>query len=150
MKKDNFHVLAAWFSLGTLALALFFMGIVFYWLVVPYNVIEIKEPIDVIGDTFEHGEVLLHEVEYCKNVGLPAKVINRITDGEYGYIYEAVSADASTGCGKVISSRLVIPDSVPYSVAKWKMQLILVYQVNPFRTETYQVESEPFYIREKK
>lgn len=150
MKKENIHVLAAWFSLGTLTLTLIIMGIVVYWLLAPYKVLEIKEPIQVLGTEFERGDVLLHEVEYCKYIGIPSRVVNRITDGEYAYIYEAVSADASTGCGKVVSSRLVIPETVPYSDSKWKMELSIIYDVNPFRTETYKVESTPFYIREKK
>lgn len=149
MRKPNIHIMAAWFSLLTFLVTVALFGLVAYWLIYPYKVIDIVEPLEITQKELEHGDVLSYVVKFCKFMPIAGRVTNHITNGKNSFTYDTVTLDAKTGCGESVSNRLVIPNNVPYGEKPWRMEVLVEYEPNPFRTIKMTVVSEQFYIRGK-
>lgn len=136
-----------WIAYITILVALGMMLIFGYWMLYPYNPIVYKDPVYPVlneGKTVEVGGILKYEVSYCKYSSVYPTVIKRYVDG---LIYETPAGRGVVyeGCREQIIDNLVPSTLVP---GKYKMEIIIEYQMNPVRKITYTNYTEEFTVVE--
>lgn len=117
------------------------VGVIAFWLFWPYKVFELKSPITVDKKNYNAGDTLTYTVDYCKYKSLPATLYRSYVDGVI-YNIASIVANNPTGCHVTHPTTLVpnLPSGVYF------IRLVFVYQVNPLRTITKTIETEPFNI----
>lgn len=122
-------------------------GVFFYWMLRPYNILELYQlPLPILNENHEVelGGVLDIEVDYSKNYDLNEITTRNIecADGNLvtltvGHSHIPVGADKN-----------VMNTTVPRktSLGECVLKLTVRYEPNPLRVITYHVETEPFIV----
>ena len=119
--------------------------LVFYWLVYPYKVIEIKDPIfPVMNKVVKQGTILIFTSNNCKYMNIIAKTSRIFVDDLMHYVPQTTS-NVRKGCGKINIS-VIVPETLPSG--KYHLQNIYEYKVNPIRTITIIKDTEEFLVVE--
>lgn len=115
-------------SLITLVTATAMVLTVTYWLVYPYNPLELKS-VRVLEDEVNAGGGLTYEIEYCKNTELIATVSRAFINGVV-FTTPMIITNNPPGCHKNIHQTNV-PAELPSGT--YSLRSIWSYQVNPIR-----------------
>jgi hypothetical protein len=121
-----------------------YFGYLLFWPsgVAVYN----NAPFPVINKEIAQGERLLYVVDYCKPKDIPVTVSRELIDG---IVYNLPSYESNfpSGCHKVISDRLEIPDHI--LPGEYRLRLSVTFHVNKIRKIVKVVETEPFKVYAK-
>jgi len=133
--------------LGYLALA--FMGgcliIAYIWLFCPYKTIEFNSDFKMAKTVYTQGEETFYTIDYCKYTDVNPVIKKKFIDGII-FTAENNSAQLAKGC-RVQAVPILIPDTLP--VGKYKLEVELVYKVNPVRNINIVHYSNWFTVVEK-
>lgn len=118
-------------SYGTIAVALLFTVVVFFWLLFPYKTIEFNTDVaKVQNKQVERGDYLYYEIDYCKYTDKEAKLTRSFVDGVKYDIPDGYS-DVEKGCAvRVI--QIYIPRGI--GTGTYMIKQVRHYEVNPIRT----------------
>lgn len=136
---SKFWQIYAW---GTIILAFVLLMVVGYWMFYPYNPLEIKsEPMKVLTPQVKAKDSFFFEIDYCKNMDLPAEITRTLIDTVI-YNIPSFTANNELGCHKIIATAEIpnIPTGTYYYRIKFD------YEVNPIRHILIVAETETFEI----
>lgn len=138
MKKVMFY-----FSGLSIISAFISLCVVIFWLVYPYKVLEIKDPVfPVVNKTVKQNGELKFVSNYCKYLDITCKT-SRFFLNEIIYYIPQTTSHIKIGCQKITIS-VHVPDTLPPSI--YYLQNIYEYQVNPIRTITVIKNTEKFRV----
>lgn len=130
-------------AMVTLSIGFLSIGLVTYWLIAPYDVLELKKGNGELTYTeVKSGSYLEMRQVYCKKTNLVSTVDRKFIDG---ILYQApqIKASRKVGCYDTIEY-VYIPKALP--TGTMKLQDTISFKVNPLRTVTYTVETDSFTI----
>ena len=131
-------------SLLTIVLFNLLVLTIVYWLVKPYNPIDIKQPVKLDNTRVKSGGYLIYTVEYCKYTKITPTVTRYFVDGITYLIAEnQIATKKELGCGKN-TMQLYIPKALPKG--EYKLQIIFRYQMNSLKKVDVSVFTETFII----
>lgn len=128
-------------SYVTLSIAFVFLAVLAYWYFYPYKTIDVKTPITVDKSVYNAGDTLTYTVNYCKYINLPATVHRNYVDGVI-YNLSTIVTNNPPGCH--ITHPITTVPNLPSG--KYFIRILFSYEVNPIRTITITVETEPFEV----
>lgn len=141
MKRAN-----DWILNVLLAVVVFMVGLILYWQIYPYNILEAKERNYSLDKTvYKQGEDFDIHFEICKNMDIEEDVYGKFIDGVIYSIPEN-SSDFEVGCYDTYISSVSIPDNLP--VGTYVYEETIIYRVNPIRTITYTFTTPKFEVIE--
>lgn len=122
-------------------------AVVSYWMLRPYTVGIVKEPMRVVnaGKTIRAGSVLFYEMDMEKLLPLAALISKQVIGKDGGAVVTIAPVIGNLGTGKFKKLfPALIPNYTPEGeyVLKWQGD----YKVNPLRTVSIIVHSEPFWV----
>lgn len=128
-----------------LIIAFVFVAINIYWLVFPTKVVEFNQnPMPVVNpdkEVYAGGE-LQYVADVCKYVDKEATATTSFVDGVVWSTGTQVTKKF-VGCTSKIQVAQV-PKNLP--TGEYKYRILLVYKLNPIRTETFVIETEKFLV----
>jgi hypothetical protein len=135
-----------WLRAAQTALILMFLAAMIrvLWVLWPYNVMVLREPIQVITPRVVAGEEIQYRLSYCKNPRfgeMDAEVRHTFLDGLIHSV-PSVSGPLPSGCHTVIVS-LPMP-KLPSGL--YTLTMDRRYKVNPIREVLIDSRSQPFYV----
>lgn len=146
--KKILHYLA-WFAIiGNLVL----IGMVAWWLIHPYQLPVVKEPIPILNENkvIAVGEPIKMKLIVEKTREMkPTTVTRNITcnDGNLVTMSGSKSVDLPKGNYTMISDSIILPPKVAKG-ATCQFNFINTYKLNPLRSETTTYSSELFKVKE--
>jgi len=117
------------------------IGLVIYWLVYPYNPVDINS-VTLQSKTVKAGGTLFYTVDRCRNTDAVVEVTRFLVDG-VKISYPVTSAQANKGC-EVNTYPISIPDYTPAGI--YHFEFTYKFQVNPLRIVQITVQTEQFNI----
>ena len=146
MRKLTRMEKAKFFNWVLSVLSVFMLGFVLlalYWVFRPYNIIEWKiDKYELQKDTYKVGDVLDFRTAFCKVGEYQANIVYHIEDG-VTYLMPHQISRSPEGCRDFISNSLVVPD---LPAGEYRLVGDISYEVNPFKTVHYRMESDLFNI----
>lgn len=116
-----------------------------YWTIFPTKVVEFnQDPMPVVNpdkEVYAGGE-LQYVADVCKYVDKEATATTSFVDGVIWSTGTQVTKKF-VGCTSQIQIAQV-PKNLP--TGEYKYRILLVYKLNPIRTETFVIETEPFLV----
>jgi hypothetical protein len=133
---------------GGFMTALGLMLLIFYWLLIPCDVITTVQPVPVLNEdkTVSVGDRLLLRIDYDKKRPFPGRVAQNIicSSGNMAPI-EEFTINLPVGKKNFVFDGVVVPSSM-IAGDKCFLQQSVSYKVNPVREITYTFLSEKFTI----
>ncbi len=137
----------SWILNILLIVVTFLMGLIIYWQVAPYNILEAKEGNYTLDKTiYKQGEDFNIRFELCKNITIEEDIYGKFIDGVIYSIPEN-SSDFEVGCYSTYISSVSIPDNLP--AGTYIYEETVIYRVNPFRVIEYTFTTPTFEVIEK-
>jgi hypothetical protein len=133
------------FSWIVLTLAFGFLLLVGWWLVYPYQTIDIQSA-KVLTPIVAKGEDLEIEVIYNKHANLPSTVTKDLINGDIVHIPSSGISNVPIGQNKVITHQIIPYES---DLGEARLKETITYQVNPLRTITKEFITDKFTIIDK-
>lgn len=135
-------------TIPLLVISTIFVAVAIFLLIRPYQTIELQNPIIITNQPIKAGTVAIYEVDQCRYTDATAVVTRRLVrkDGAND-LYISLGGNTSQapeGCYKFTPPAVLIPAETP--PGKYAIQFKIEFQVNPIRTITLNVESEPFTV----
>ena len=124
-----------------MVMAFILLCLCLYWLIRPYNMIEVAVPIKLTKKDLKVGEIIDAEMTYCKHAEGKAIVHRYLVDGVI-YFLPVRTTNAPKGCN--ISRETIKVPSVPNG--EYTLKIVIEYDPNPIRTIKHEFETEKFYI----
>ena len=108
---------------------------------------DVHQPYDILNDnhTVRAGEAVRIRQDYCKNGNDPATVTVVLEDGYYETL-RVIESQAPEGCVDGVSHTARIP--LDTQEGTYRIRYRIKVQVNPLRTESYELVSEYFSVIE--
>lgn len=146
--KKIFHCLAWVAIIGNLAL----IGLVAFWLIHPYPLPTITQPIPILNENKEIaiGDPIKMKLEVNKQREMkPTTITRNITcnDGNLVTLANISVQDLPKGSYTLISDKFILPPKVAKG-STCKFNFINTYKLNPLRSETTKYSSEQFKVKE--
>lgn len=143
---DFMNKLNGWILNILLVVVLFLVGVILYWQIYPYNILEAKEGNYTLDKTvYKQGEDFDIHFKICKNMEIDEDVYGKFIDGVIYSIPEN-SSDFEVGCYDTYISSVSIPDNLP--AGSYVYEETIIYRVNPIRNITYTFTTEQFEVIE--
>lgn len=134
-------------SFGTIFVTFAVLGLVMFWLLMPYTPLVINQrPIEIITKSVEKGGFLLYKLDYCKYTEKEAVVRTDFKDGIL-FSLPDITDKSVPGCKVQVVGQMV-PETLPKG--DYILTLDFVYEVNPIRTITVETHSQKFRVVENK
>jgi hypothetical protein len=112
----------------TIFLVFIFLILIGIWNVFPYKPFSINEPITTDKEIYHANDILLYNLNYCKNSDVIVTVSRGFVDGVI-YSMPDVSASNPEGC-RTTEIQVQVPN---LPTGKYKLRVTYTYQVNPIR-----------------
>lgn len=131
----------SWLTLITSTL---FIGLLGYWLLYPYKVIEYKNlPHKVDKSVYKPGEQIILNVDFCRYLPIVPTINRSFTDGIIYNLHGSVSPTNEVGCfeRKVIIN---VPSTLPSG--EYHITSNYRFKVNPIRTIEITTVTENFKV----
>lgn len=133
-------------SFGTIAISFILLFTVLYWLIYPYNPLVINQrPLKVLTKEVKQGDILIFEMDYCKNTDTPVRISRRFKDTIIYTIPDLITADNKEGC-RISTITEKIPDNLP--TGEYVMTFYYHYQMNPLREIIVSTHTQKFTVIE--
>lgn len=126
-----------------MAFLLIWINVQLFW---PVKTFEIKNftsagVVQTATSTYERGQPISYQLNYCKYTTVPAVVTRTLIDGQIitlsnnnGYL--------PTGCHNTLVETSIIPDSI--ATGQYYLDIVSRYKINPFRTEVVHYQTNLF------
>lgn len=140
MKKFHNFLIAIMFLI---MLATLWIG---YEMIYPFKPLVFNDdrfPVLNAGKTLHVGDTLEYLVRYCKNVSKPAHVNYQLVNSVIYLSSVEKTANTAPGCGEHVN-QFVIPEI--NGEGEYSLEMIVQYQMSPFRTITVTGATEEFRI----
>jgi hypothetical protein len=143
--RDKIERIFHWVAAFTYVLAFVLILYYGYYLLWPFNIIDVKEPMKVLNPNKQValGDALIYEEDYCKYVSIPATTTvtlhNEVIVG-----LPVRHGNIPLGCHKRVSFQR-IPET-PLIVGKAYVEFIHTYRINAIRTVSDTSTTEEFEI----
>lgn len=134
------------YILGIISLILssFILLLMFFWSIYPYKPIVInKEPIKVITKEVKKGDILIYELDYCKNNKNKVEISRSFVDGIV-FATPTVTTENPLGC-TVSNISIQVPETLPNG--EYYLKVSYSYQVNPIRKVSVDSTTETFTVK---
>ena len=134
------------YILGIISLILssFILLLMFFWTLYPYKPIVInKEPIKVITKEVKKGDILIYELDYCKNDVNDVSISRSFVDGII-FTTPSITVKNPIGC-KVSNVSIQVPETLPEG--EYYLKVSYSYQVNPIRKVSVDSTTETFTVK---
>ena len=129
-----------WFILLSLAV---YGGVVSFWLLYPYNVIDVKSIIiQNPGKVVKQGGVLIYETDYVKYYDIVGTISRKLVN-TYTIGYSDTPATSPAGSGK---PKIHLPIPAYATPGKYHLLWKVSHPVNPMRSITETVWSDEFTV----
>lgn len=120
-----------------------YAGVVTYWLLYPYNVIDVHSIVIQNQDKqVQQGGTLVYRIDYTKHVDMIG-VVSRKLVNDYTIIYSDIPNMSDIG-PDAVNIPLPVPEYA--SIGKYRLQWKVRYQVNPMRSVIETVWSDEFFV----
>lgn len=130
-----------------LIVILFLLGIVLYWQLYSYEVLEAREGNYSLDKTvYKQGEDFNIRLNICKNMDIEGDVYGKFVDGVV-YLIPEKESRLEVGCYNTYILRVSIPENLP--AGNYVYKETITYRVNPIRTITYTFTTPEFEVVEK-
>lgn len=132
-------------SIIIMVLAFAFIGLNLYWLIFPTKVVEFNQiPFPVVNADKEvvAGGELQYVADLCKYIEKEGTATTSFIDGVV-WLTGTVTTNKESGCTSRIQVARV-PANLP--AGEYRYRILLVYKLNPIRTESYVIETEEFLV----
>lgn len=141
--KDAYNIFKTSVSLLIAVCILTYASVVSYWLLYPYNVIDVHS-ITVMNQNkiVKQGGTLIYEIDYTKWLDAPGVVSRRLIN-TYTISYSDMTAHVPTG-SRITQTHLPIPAYA--SPGRYHLLWTVRYQVNPMRYLTETIYSDEFFV----
>ena len=126
----------------SLGLSFLLVLVFLFWWIYPYNLVNAKQPFEIITPIVKQGEVLLYKMDYCKKTDLVPTVNRQFVDGLI-YTLPVGSSVLVKGC-RVITNSIAVHKNLPPGT--YYIQSTAQYQVNPIRTILYEYRTDKFEV----
>lgn len=116
-------------------------------LVWPYKPLEFKDaefPVLNEGKILRPGETLRYMVRFCKHTDKPAQVSYELQNDVIFYFSKTVDSHVLESCGEY-ENQIDIPDIK--TTGKYRLVMVLKYQMSPIRTVEVRGVTEEFTIK---
>lgn len=128
---------------ASLAAGWLLVGLVAYWLFVPYRVYDPFDPAPrILTPVVKRGSTLLYSGVGCKRLAVKGISSRSFVDGIV-YLTPPVGANRPLGC-LTQPVGIAIPKSLP--VGHYRLEGEIMYEVNPIRTVTYHYRTGEFEV----
>lgn len=139
-----------YYLLGWIGIAIAFILIIItgFWLTYPYNVISVKQPIEIMneGRIIDVGEEIITKTTYTKNMPLEATMYPVLLCKSGNLVtFTPVTRNAPVGTATIESAGLILPPKV-LPGDQCQLAVTQVYQVNPIRKVSYVFYSDYFTV----
>ena len=144
-KLHKFYYVLSWVAISIAFLLIIVNG---FWLTYPYNVITIKQPVEIMnpGRIINVGDEILTKTTYTKNLPLEAQIYAVLQCKSGNLVtFAPITGNAPVGTATIESSGLILPPKV-LSGDQCQMVVTQVYQVNPIRKVSYVAYSDYFTV----
>lgn len=129
-----------------LIVVMIMVGILLYWQIYPYNILEEKEGNYLLDKTvYKQGEDFNIHFEICKKMDFEEDVYGRFVDGVIYSIPENGS-NFDIGCYSTYISSVSIPETLPEG--NYIYEETIIYRVNPIRVIEYTFTTPEFRVVE--
>ena len=126
-----------------LVVTLAVIGLIFYWELYPYEIIDWKiDQFQTIKQSYTVEEPLTYRTAFCKEGDYIATQIRRLEDGVV-YLYPDFQSSTREGCYDFVVSSTIVPN---VSTGEYIFELELVFKPNPIREIHYTMRSNSFKI----
>ena len=127
-------------------LGLLYVGYMLFW---PYKTVTFNQTtnLEILNQNkqLRAGEELQYKVSYCRYTDKVAIITRTIQDGVLYILPPIEGAKVAEGCKENATVSIAqIPKAIP--PGKYTMVVTLQYKLNPLRTETHTLATEPFYV----
>jgi hypothetical protein len=128
----------------SLALTAFLLGLIFYWMLKPYDPITFERDIFKVHKTqVKQGDYLSYELKYCKDNELTPVVETSFVDGIIYKTPKSPQPFLEEGCHTKVFL-IYIPKALPES--EYILTHTYEFKVNPIRTVTVKAITESFEV----
>jgi len=143
MQENNtkLNKIAAYASFVTLAIAFVAIVIITFWLSFPYKPATFNS-IKVLEEKVDSGSSLTYEIDYCKNMSIPAQVTRSFVNGVI-FTTNTITTNNQTGCHKNLTM-ITIPQEM--ASGPYTLRTTWTYKVNPMREISVTKDSNKFEI----
>lgn len=125
--------------------AIYFIGIVFYWYIVPYSILEIKNsPVPVVPKEVNGLRYVTAIFDYCKNVEVEGKIEIALVSDKTKLELPSSHETTKKGCKSDFEVPLPIPPHA--STDTYHYHYIVTYKPNPLRTIVVEFDTEAFKV----
>lgn len=131
-------------SFAALIIAILGLLLLFYWYIVSVSVLQIKNnPVSVEKKQVKGEEVQILDINYCKYQNIKGAVSWSLVSNKQIILLPPYTDTNSAGCGSLRAPVLLPP--VKFSDT-YHFHYVIMYQVNPVKTEIVTFDSKPFSI----
>jgi len=135
------HRLVTVISFGTLAIGIGFVLTILFWLVYPYDVVDINT-LELLTTSAPQGSNLILRLDYTKHLPLPARVVRSFQDGIV-FVTPTLESNIPTG-DNVLIREVPVPESLPPGV--YSLHTDMEFKVNPIRSVNVEYTTETFTV----
>lgn len=132
-----------WIAYPTMTAALFvvvYVGVLLLW---PHNILEQRNPIDVITPTVKIGTNVILKFDFCKFEQYPSDVSFFLIDNT-PFALRTIAGNLPNGCRDDMRYAVLIPETVEPGV--YTIRQNITYHVNALRDVHYVFESVRFNV----
>lgn len=131
-------------AVGALSVAFLTLALIVYWVVFPYQILEIKNnPVPVKPPKLRIGETLKQKHNYCKYSDARG-ILRRVMIGETTKIGLPDQADVTPPICTEATLETEIPEQTP--TGKYHIHYTMTYHVNPIKDIIEEWDSQPFTV----
>ncbi len=131
-------------SIGTLLAAFLAGGVIGYWRLINYDVLQIDGKIPVKPLNISAGGVVIETIKYCKSSDVPGDVELELIGKDRIVAMPGYVDHTPKGCGTV-NAPIVVPNPVASGI--YRVHYTITYHVNPIRTTTEEFTTEAFTVK---
>jgi hypothetical protein len=139
------HKFLHYFSWVTLSLTAALICVLLFYTFWPYHIADIKNaPYPILNEnkTVRSGELLKHEVDYCKYLEIGSDTSKQFINGLI-YTVPTTYNDNPVGCSKTVFSTVIPPELPP---GEYILTITKTYHVNPIRDIVFTNSTEKFTV----
>lgn len=147
--KQQGHKIFYYVSMAGITLAilgLLYTGFMLFW---PYRTVTFNQTqnLEVLNENKQvrAGEDLQYKISYCRYTDKQAIITRTLQDGVVYILPPVQATKVAEGCADNVTVNIAtIPKAIP--PGKYTMVVSLEYRINPLRTITHTLATEPFYV----
>jgi hypothetical protein len=136
--KNKILIITSWISILS---ALIVISVATFWLVFPYNPLEIRG-VNVLDKEVRAGGFLKYEIDYCKYTDNTSDVTRAFINGII-FTTPSITTNNPLGCHKNVH-QIVVPSELPSG--EYALRTVWTYQINPLRKVSVSSTTDKFMV----